>query len=128
MEQEQKGRTGRDSHESVGEQRVPALSANVGSDSNFKAMNGDNPRAESALSGAGEFPRTTGVEVGEAKGLNEMETKPSIKKLPTNEAFCVSAADLADKIIILMQHGFAPLFLSTSTWALVQTSRCQAIN
>jgi hypothetical protein len=105
------------------------LCANVGSGSNFKAMNGDNPRAERAVcNDAGELPRTTGVEVGEAKGLNEMETDPNIKKVPTNEVFYVSAADLADKIIVLMQHGLDPLLLSTSTWALVQASQCQAIN
>jgi hypothetical protein len=57
-----------------------------------------------------------------------METNPNIKKVPTNEAFHVSAADLADKIIVLMQYGLDPLLLSTSTWALVQTSQCHAIN
>jgi hypothetical protein len=57
-----------------------------------------------------------------------METNPNIKKVPTNEVFYVSAADLADKIIVLMQHGLDPLLLSTSTWALVQASQCQAIN
>jgi hypothetical protein len=77
---------------------------------------------------AGELPRTTGVEVGEAKRLNEMETNPNIKKIPANEVFYVSVADLADKIIVLMQHGLDPLLLSTSTWALVQASQGQAIN
>jgi hypothetical protein len=57
-----------------------------------------------------------------------METNPNIKQVPTNEVFHVSAADLADKIIVLMQHGLDPLLLSTSTWALVQTSQCHAIN
>jgi hypothetical protein len=57
-----------------------------------------------------------------------METKPNIKKVPTNEAFYVSVADLADKVIVLMQHGLDPLLLSTSTWALVQASQGQAIN
>jgi hypothetical protein len=46
----------------------------------------------------------------------------------TNEGYYVNAADLADKIIVLMQHGLDPLFISTSTWALVQTRRYQAIN
>jgi len=69
-----------------------------------------------------------GYERGEAKELNEMETNPNTKKVPTNEVFHVSAADLADKIIVLMQHGVDPLLLSTSTWALVQASQCQAIN
>ena len=45
------------------------------------------------------------------------------KKVPTDEAYYVSAADLADKIIVLMQHGFDPLLLSTSTWAFARTSR-----
>lgn len=77
---------------------------------------------------AGELPSTTGVEAGEAKELNEMEANPNIEKVPANEVFYVSAADLADKIIVLMQHGLDPLLLSTSTWALVQASQCQAIN
>jgi hypothetical protein len=57
-----------------------------------------------------------------------METYPNTKKILTDEVFYVNAADLADKVIVLMQQGFDPLFLSTSTWALVQTSQCQAIN
>jgi hypothetical protein len=44
-------------------------------------------------------------------------------KPPTDEAYYVSAAELADKIILLMQQGFDPLFLSTSAWTFVQTSR-----
>jgi hypothetical protein len=57
-----------------------------------------------------------------------MATNPNTKKVPTDEAYYVSAADLADKIIVLMQHGLTPLFLSTSTWALVQASQYQGIN
>jgi hypothetical protein len=57
-----------------------------------------------------------------------METNRNTEKILTDEVFYVNAADLADKIIVLMQQGFDPLFLSTSTWALVQTSQCQAIN
>jgi hypothetical protein len=62
-----------------------------------------------------------GVGVGEAKGPNEMETHSNVKKTLTDEAYHVSAADLADKIIVLMQQGFDPLLLSSSTWAVVQT-------
>jgi hypothetical protein len=69
-----------------------------------------------------------GVEGGQIQEPNEMATNPNTKKLPTDEAYYVSAADLADKIIVLMQQGLDPLFLSTSTWALVQTSQCQAVN
>jgi hypothetical protein len=48
------------------------LCANVGSGSNFKAMNGDDPRAERGVcKDADELRRTTGVEVGEAAGLRE---------------------------------------------------------
>jgi hypothetical protein len=48
------------------------LCANVGSGSNFKTMNGDNPRGERGVcKDADELRRTTGVEVGEAAGLNE---------------------------------------------------------
>jgi hypothetical protein len=56
------------------------------------------------------------------------QTKLNIKKTLTDEVFYASAADLADKIIVLMQQGLDPLFLSTSTWALVQTSQGRAIN
>jgi hypothetical protein len=45
----------------------------------------------------------------------------------TNEGYYVNAADLADEIAVLMQHGLDPLFISTSTWALVQTRQYQAI-
>jgi hypothetical protein len=69
-----------------------------------------------------------GVEGGQIQEPNEMATNPNTKKLPTDEAYYVSAADLADKIIVLMRQGLDPLFLSTSTWALVQTSQCQAVN
>jgi hypothetical protein len=57
-----------------------------------------------------------------------MKTIPNIKKVPMNEPFYVSATDLADKIIVLVQRGLDPLLLSASTWALVQTNRCIAIN
>jgi hypothetical protein len=50
-----------------------------------------------------------------------MEINQNAKKSLTDEAYYVSAADLADKIIVLMQQGFDPLLLSSSTWALVQT-------
>jgi hypothetical protein len=53
-----------------------------------------------------------------------MEANPNTKKVAANEVFYVSAADLADKIIVLMQQGLDPLLLSTSTWALVQASQC----
>jgi hypothetical protein len=91
-------------------------------------MNQENPHVERTVYRAGKLPRTARVEVGEAKRLNEMETKPNLKKVPTNEVSYVRAADFADKIIVLMPDGFDPLLLSTSTWALVQTSQCQAIN
>jgi hypothetical protein len=52
-----------------------------------------------------------------------MKTKPNIKKLPTNEVFYVTAADLADKIIVFMQQGVDPLLLSTSTRACPNKSK-----
>jgi hypothetical protein len=58
------------------------------------------------------LPRTTGVEGGEVQEPNEMATNPNTKKVPTDEAYYVSAADLADKIIFLMQQGLNPLQLS----------------
>jgi hypothetical protein len=66
------------------------------------------------------------VRFQEPRKLNEMATKNN--KALTNEAYHVSAADLADKIVVLMQQGFDPLFLSTSTWALVRANQSQAIN
>jgi hypothetical protein len=44
------------------------------------------------------------------------------KGVPTDDAYFVSAADLADKIIVLMQRGCNPLQLSRRTRALFQTS------
>jgi hypothetical protein len=76
--------------------------------------------------GFGALPRTAGVELGALRELNEMATKND--KALTNDACHLSAADLADKIVVLMQHGLDPLFISTSTWALVQTRQYQAIN
>jgi hypothetical protein len=73
--------------------------------------------------GVGALPITTGVEGSEVQEPNGMATNPNTREVPTDEAYYVSAADLADKIIILMQQGFDPLFLSTSTWASLQTSR-----
>lgn len=48
--------------------------------------------------------------------------------IPTDETYSVSAADLADKIIDLMQRGLDPLLLRTSKWALSHTSQCQTID
>jgi hypothetical protein len=45
------------------------------------------------------------------------------KKVPTDETYCVSAEDLADKIIALMQRGCNPLQLSRRTGLFSQTSR-----
>ena len=57
-----------------------------------------------------------------------MKTKPNTNKATTDDFYYVAAGDLADKIIVLMQQGLDPLLLSTSTWALVQTSLCHAVN
>jgi hypothetical protein len=70
---------------------------------------------------------TLGLELGGVQELNEMAVTKQ-KMAPTDEAYYVSAADLADKIIVLMLRGLDPLSLSSSTWAVVQTSQCQAIN
>ena len=67
------------------------------------------------------------LETGGVQELNEMAATKN-KNVPTDEAYYVSAAELADKIIVLMQQGLDPLFLRTSTWALVHTSQCLAIN
>jgi hypothetical protein len=100
----------------------PALGANVGSGTDFMAMNEDNSHAERTVYSAGELPRTTGVELGGVQELNEMAATKN-RKVPTDETYCVSAEDLADKIIALMQRGCNPLQLSRSTWVLFQTSR-----
>jgi hypothetical protein len=109
-------------------QRVPSAWREGGTFSDFKAMNEDEPHAERTVYRRGQFPRTAGVEVGKAKGLNEMETNPNGKKALTDEAYYVNAADLADKSIVLMQQGLDPFFLSISTWAVVQADQCQAVN
>ena len=89
-------------------------------------MNAVNSHAERAVYRVGGLPRTTGVDGGEAEERNEMATSPNPKKAPTDEAYYVSAPELADKIIVLMQQGLDPLFLGTATWAPDQTSldRC----
>jgi hypothetical protein len=45
------------------------------------------------------------------------------KNVPTDDAYYVSAADLADKIIAFMHRGCNPLQLSRRTRVLFQTSR-----
>ena len=45
------------------------------------------------------------------------------KNVPTDEAYYVSAHELADRIIALMQRGCNPLQLSRPTWVLFQASR-----
>jgi hypothetical protein len=100
----------------------PALGANVGSGTDFMAMNSDNPHAERTVYRAGELARTTGVELGGVQELNEMAATEN-KKVPTDETYHVSAEDLADKIIALMQRGCNPLQLSRRTQVIFQTSR-----
>jgi hypothetical protein len=78
------------------------------------------------VSGLGAVPRTAGVELDAVRELNEMATTNNNALI--NDAYYVNAAELADKIVVLMQHGLDPLFISTSTWALVQTSQFQAVN
>jgi hypothetical protein len=90
----------------------------VGSVSNLRAMKKHKPNAKKSCMAS--------VRFREPREFNEMATKNN--KALTNEAYYVSAADLADKIVVLMQQGLDPLFLSTSTWALVQASQCQAVN
>jgi hypothetical protein len=64
------------------------LYANVGSGINFKAMNGDNPRAERAVcNDASELPRTLGVEVGEAKGLKRWKQTRTSRKCRRTKSF-----------------------------------------
>jgi hypothetical protein len=48
--------------------------------------------------------------------------------VPTDDAYYVSAADLADKIIAFMQRGCNPLQLSRRTRVLFQTSRRSLLN
>jgi hypothetical protein len=97
----------------------------VGSGCDFKAMNQDDAYAEELYIA---LPLIGRVEVGGAKGVKEMREKPNTKKVPTDEAYYVGAAELADKFIVLMQQGRDPLFLSTSTWDLVQTSLDHEMN
>jgi hypothetical protein len=95
--------------------------------SNFNAMNEANSHAEKRSDGVGELPRIAGVEVAEAQGDSmSMERKQNTTAAPTDEAYFVSAADLADKIISLMQRGLNPMQLSNSAWLLIhrRTERC----
>jgi hypothetical protein len=57
-----------------------------------------------------------------------METIPTTETASMDEVYYLYGADLEDKIIVLLQQGGDPLLLSASTWALVRTSQCQAIN
>ena len=50
------------------------------------------------------------------------------KKIPTDDAYYVSAAELADKIIVLMQRGCNPLQLNRRTRVIFQTSRPVVVN
>jgi hypothetical protein len=71
---------------------------------------------------AGELPRTTGVNLGGVQEQNEMATAKN-KDVPTDDAYYVSAADLADKIIAFMQRGCDPLQLCKFTRVLFHTGR-----
>jgi len=64
---------------------------------------------------------------GKAKGLNEMETNPNAKNTLRDDAYYVSAADLADKLIVLMLQGIDPLLLNKSTWALVNEGASRGV-
>jgi hypothetical protein len=57
-----------------------------------------------------------------------IETNPNTETASIDDVYYASGADLKDKIIVLMQYGVDPLLLSASTWSLVRTSQCQAIN
>jgi hypothetical protein len=57
-----------------------------------------------------------------------METNPTTEIASSDELCFIWDTDLEDKIIVLLQHGVNPLLLSASTWALVQTRQCGAIN
>jgi hypothetical protein len=50
------------------------------------------------------------------------------KRVPTDETYYVSAAELADKIIVLMQRGSNPLLLNRRTRVIFQTSRPVVVN
>ena len=74
--------------------------------------------------GVGALPRTAGVKLDTVRRLNEDGNQE--QQWTKNEGYYVNAADLADKMAVLMQYGLDPLFISTSTWALVQTRQYQA--
>jgi hypothetical protein len=70
------------------------------------------------------------VSFREQRELNYVEYRSRVKmaaiknnKVPTDEAYYVSAADLADKIIGHMQRGCDPLRLGRFTRILVRTNR-----
>jgi hypothetical protein len=57
-----------------------------------------------------------------------MATDPTTATATMDDIYYVSAADLADKLIVLMQQGCDPLLLNTSMWALVQTSQSEPLD
>jgi hypothetical protein len=83
------------------------------------AMNADYPRAVRAVR-HGCASEKTGADLGVVQELNEM---PATKNVPTDDAYYVSAADLADKIIVLMQRGSNPLHRSRRMRVIFETSR-----
>jgi hypothetical protein len=86
-------------------------------------MNGGNLRAERAVYEGRWASENIGSGTGGVQEMNEMAATKK-NNIPTDEAYSVSAADVADKIIDLMQRGLDPLLLRTFKWALVPTSEC----
>jgi hypothetical protein len=48
-----------------------------------------------------------------------MKKVASTQKAPTDDIYCVSAADVADKLIERMQRGLDPLLFSNSSMTLI---------
>jgi hypothetical protein len=48
-----------------------------------------------------------------------MKRIAKIPRPPTDDVYCVSAADVADKLIDRMRRGLDPLLLSSRSWALL---------
>jgi hypothetical protein len=52
-----------------------------------------------------------------------MKSNTKIPRVPTDDVYYVSAADVADKLIERMRRGLDPLLLSSCSWDLLPAGR-----
>jgi hypothetical protein len=61
------------------------------------------------------------TEFGKANGRS-MKKNANFPRVPTDDVYYVSAADVADKLIDRMRRGLDPLLLSNCSWDLLPAS------